>query len=218
MSSALRSIMNRSPSVRSLPLMLAVVGMLQACSTMNQSECVSADWQLIGQADASKGVHSSILDEYRRDCSEYSVVPSRQDYHLGYQQGLKQFCTRSSGFYYGKNGSKYQGICPVPLEVEFLEGYNPGYELFMISDVMVNLRAAVSSAEYKVRKIRKIIQTKEQSLISDKSTPADRQRLLNEIKEHHREIFWLQQDAEDSTFRLLQKQSEYDNKLHRYTY
>ncbi|WP_372741422.1 DUF2799 domain-containing protein [Neptunomonas sp.] len=180
---------------------------------MNQSECLHADWQLIGQADASKGVHSSVLDEYRNDCAEYAVLPSRQDYHLGYQQGLKQFCTRTSGFFYGKKGSKYRGICPASLEAEFLEGYVPGYELFMISDVMTRLRISVSDAERDIRKIRKLISTKEQLLISDKSTPADRQRLLGEIKRHHREIFWLRQDADDSRFRLMRQKSEYDHKL-----
>lgn len=207
-----------TPSIFKPGLMLVLVAVLQGCSTMNQSECVHADWQLIGQADASKGVHSSILDEYRSDCAEYAVVPAREAYHLGYQQGLKQFCTRSSGFYYGKKGSKYQGICPAALETEFLDGYNPGYELFMISDVMTHLRVTVSDAERDIRKLRKLISSKEQLLISDKSTPADRKRLLGEIKEHHREIFWLQQNAEDSRFRLLQKQSEYDHKLRIHTY
>jgi len=172
-----------------------------------------ADWQLIGQADASKGVHPSILDEYRSDCAEYAVIPSRQDYQLGYQQGLTQFCTRASGFFYGKKGSKYQGICPAALEVEFLDGYNPGYELFMISDVMMQLRASVSDAERDLRKTKKLIHAKEQLLISDKSTPADRKRLLGEIKAHHRDIFWLQQDVESSRFKLMRKQSDYDHKL-----
>jgi hypothetical protein len=199
-------------------LLACAIGIVQGCSTMNQSECVYADWQLIGQADASKGVHSSLLDEYRRDCAKHAVVPDREAYQRGYREGLKQFCTRASGFYFGKNGRKYQGICPVALESEFLDGYNPGYELFMISDVMTTLRVSVSDAEHQIRKIRTLIRKKEQWLISDDSTPADRKRLLREIKEHHREIFWLQQDAEDSRFKLLQKQSEYDSKLHTLTY
>ncbi|WP_169565785.1 DUF2799 domain-containing protein [Neptunomonas japonica] len=196
----------------------AITVLMQGCSSMNQSECIHADWQLIGQADASKGVHSSILDEYRHDCAEYAVVPAREAYHLGYQEGLKQFCTRSSGFFQGKKGSKYQGICPAALEEKFLQGYNPGYELFMISDVMTTLRATLSDAERDIRKLRKSIGKKEQLLISDKSTPADRKRLLGEIKAHHREIFWLQQDAEDSRFELLRKQSEYDRKVRSNTY
>ncbi len=185
---------------------------------MNQSECIHADWQLIGQADASKGVHSSILDEYRSDCAEYAVVPAREAYHQGYQQGLKQFCTGSSGFFYGKKGGKYQGICPTSLEADFLEGYNPGYELFMISDVMSQLRASVNGAERDIRRIRQLIRSKEQLMISEKSTPADRNRLLGEIKMHHREIFWQQQDAQDSRFRLMRQQSVYDHKLHMLTY
>ena len=214
---ALGSRMHSSTKLKCLTL-LTTMAVLQGCSTMNQSECVHADWQLIGQADASKGVHSSILDEYRRDCAEYAVVPAREAYHLGYQQGLKQFCTRSSGFYHGKKGSKYQGICPTSLETEFLEGYNPGYELFMISDVMTQLRVSVSDAERDIRKLRKLISSKEQLLISDKSTPADRQRLLSEIKAHHREVFWLRQDADDSRFKLMRQQSEYDHKLRMLTY
>ena len=201
-----------------LLVVCAVTALVQGCSSMNQSECVHADWQLIGQADASKGVHSSVLDEYRHDCAEYAVVPVRKAYHLGYQQGLKQFCTRSSGFFQGKKGHKYQGICPAALEEKFLQGYNPGYELFMISDVMTTLRVTLSDAERDIRTLRTRIGEKEQLLISDESSAADRRRLLGEIKEHHREIFWLQQDAEDSRFELLRKQSEYDVKSRSYTY
>lgn len=201
-----------------LLVICAAVAVVQGCSSMNQSECVHADWQLIGQADASKGVHSSVLDEYRHDCAEYAVVPAREDYHLGYQQGLKQFCTRSSGFFQGKKGSKYQGICPAVMEAAFLEGYNPGYELFMISDVMTTLRATMNDAERDIRTLNTRIGKKEQLLISDKSSAADRKRLLSEIKAHHREIFWLQQDAEDSRFKLLRKQSEYDQKIRSHTY
>ncbi len=207
-----------TPSIFKLGMFMLMAAVLQGCSSMNQSECVHADWQLIGQADASKGMHSSVLDEYRSDCAEYAVVPERDAYFLGYQEGLKQFCTRSSGFYHGKKGSKYQGICPVALETEFLEGYHPGYELFMISDVMTQLRVSVSDAERDIRKLRKLISSKEQLLISDKSTPVDRTRLLNEIKAHHREIFWLQQDAEDSRFKLMRQQSEYEHKLRSLTY
>lgn len=207
-----------TPSIFKPGMLMLAAALLQGCSSMNQSECVHADWQLIGQSDASKGVHSSVLDEYRSDCAEYAVVPEREAYHLGYQEGLKQFCTRSSGFFYGKKGSKYQGVCPESLESEFLEGYNPGYELFMISDAMTQIRASMNDAERDIRKLRKLISSKEQLLISDKSTPADRTRLLNEIKVHHREIFWLKQDAEDSRFKLMRQQSEYEHKLRSLTY
>jgi predicted nucleic acid-binding Zn-ribbon protein len=88
----------------------------------------------------------------------------------------------------------------------------------MISDVMTTLRATLSDAERDIRELRTRIGKKEQLLISDKSSAADRRRLLGEIKEHHREIFWLQQDAEDSRFELLRKQSEYDLKSRSYTY
>ncbi len=212
-----RIIMMKQPFNKLLAV-FTIAALAQGCSSMNQSECIHADWQLIGQADASKGVHSSILDEYRHDCAEYAVVPAREAYHFGYQEGLKQFCTRSSGFFQGKKGSKYQGICPAALEEQFLQGYNPGYELFMISDAVTTLRATLSDAERDIRKLRKRIGKKEQLLISDKSTPADRKRLLGEIKAHHREIFWLQQDAEDSRFELLRRQSEYDRKVRLHTY
>jgi len=186
--------------------------LLSGCSTMNQAECVQADWQIIGQADASKGEHSAILDEYRADCAKFSVVPNREAYFLGYEQGLQQFCTRASGFYFGKKGGVYSGICPKSLEAAFLEGYNPGHELFMIRDELVDLRSSLSSAEGEIRSIERKIKRKEDQLVSDKSTQTERERLLREIREHHREIFWLRQDARDAQDRILIRQMEYDRK------
>ncbi len=191
---------------------LSLLLLLSGCSTMSQSECIQADWQIIGQADASKGEHSAMLDEYRADCAKFSVIPDRKAYFSGYEQGLKQFCTRASGFYFGKKGGSYSGICPKPLEAAFLEGYNPGHELFMIRDELVDLRSSLSSAEGEIRSIERKIKRKEDQLVSDESTQAERERLLREIREYHREIFWLRQDVRDAQDRILIRQMEYDRK------
>lgn len=195
---------------------LLMVALLSGCSSMSESECLTADWELIGRVDGSKGVHPEVLNEYREDCAEYAVVPQQAEYFAGHEQGLKQFCTRSSGFYAGKRGYKYQGVCQAEAEREFLEGYRPGYELFMLEEAVTTLRNGVSDAEREIRHLRRTIQEKEHELIKDGKTESQRKQLMKEIRGYHNEIFWLNQDLQDNRFRLLDRESELWRKNRQY--
>lgn len=199
-----------------LATVTSLVALIAGCSTMNQEECIRADWRLIGEADASKGLHSSVLDEYREDCAEYAIVPDRDQYFLGFDRGLERFCTRSRGFYFGKEGGNYRGTCPAEKEPAFLLGYEPGHELFMIEDRLNEIRTGLRDGERKIYQLRETIERKERQMVKE-SDEGKRKRLLSEIKEHNREIFWIKQDMTDSQFDLHFQELEYGRKLRLYS-
>ncbi len=194
----------------------SLVALITGCSTMNQAECINADWRLIGEADASKGLHSSILDEYREDCSEYAIVPDRDQYFVGFERGLERFCNRSRGFYFGKEGGIYRGTCPAEKEALFLQGYDPGHELFLLEDRLNEIRVGLRDGERKIYQLRETIERKERQMATEKDE-GRRKRLLSEIKEHHREIFWIKQDMTDAQFDLHFQEIEYGRKLRLYS-
>lgn len=190
---------------------------LGGCASMDKSECQQADWRLIGQVDASKGRHYSVLNEYRQDCARHGITPDHSSYNAGYDVGLLQFCTRASGFYQGKQGYKYRGICPPEQESKFLQGYHPGFELFMLQDAVTTLRSDISRQAWEIRELEEKIREKEQQMIHEGTSAATRSQLLDEIKSLHRDIFRLQQDMDESNLRLQIKEQAWEHKRKQHT-
>ena len=42
---------------------------LSNCANMNESDCLTADWQLIGFEDGSFGKNESHISQHRQECS-----------------------------------------------------------------------------------------------------------------------------------------------------
>lgn len=57
---------------------------------------------------------------------EFCEALSKTQMKLNYDNGLKIFCTESSGLFYGKSGAIYLKVCPVSSEALFMSGYKPG--------------------------------------------------------------------------------------------
>lgn len=113
-----------------LPLLLLV---LSGCATLNENECVTADWEMIGFEDGRKGANADRLQRHREACAKYSITPDFSQYQQGYEKGVVGFCTRRNGFERAKSGYQYQGICPISVEANFLSGYNPGHEIYKLN-------------------------------------------------------------------------------------
>lgn len=110
---------------------------LIACSTMesrySEKGCAEADWQELGMSWALKG---KTLNEgflyFEKHCSgSYGVAVVRRQFDLGFQQGLKDFCTFESGMKFGSiMGRRYKNTCPPNQELSFRMGYDEGLRLF----------------------------------------------------------------------------------------
>ncbi len=102
---------------------------LPACSTLGEKGCKTIDWSVQGQLDAEKGhPRVSRFEELRQECSKYSVEGDLRAYTVGYETGVKYFCTPANGWAWGAKGESYHQTCTPDLEPKFLETYRLGLQ------------------------------------------------------------------------------------------
>src|SRR3546814_17481175 len=89
-------------------IVIAGLALLQAgCATMNQDECLSGDWGLVGYQDGTNGYPLSYMDKHAKACAAYGVRPDAATYMAARERGLFEYCTPPRGFREGRMGSKY---------------------------------------------------------------------------------------------------------------
>ena len=132
--------MNRG--ARDFILWLLVAVLLQGCASMSEAECLNADWTVVGEIDGQQGRGLSVLDDYRRDCADYGVVPDPQAYLAGRENGLMLYCTRDNGYREGRSGTRLEADCTAALVADFRHGYQLGQDVF---NSLSNLRLSADS-------------------------------------------------------------------------
>ncbi len=161
---------------------------LSGCASLNQSECLTANWQTIGFEDGAKGRLPAQIGEHRKACAKYGISPNLSAYQQGHENGLHQYCTERTGFNRGQNGATYNGACPKNLEAAFLTGYHKGRELHELKQIIRQNKSTISNHERELESLHHQIETKEKRVISSATSERERAALLHEIKElHHRQ-------------------------------
>ena len=163
-----------------LPLLVLVVS---GCATLNENECMYADWYSIGLEDGTRGYGADRVGNHRKACAEYGVVPDGQRYEEGRHAGLQQYCTLINGLHVGKSGSSYRGACPGNLESEFVDGYRLGQRIY-------RAKSDLSSADYEIRQIEDILASEEP--IEEK----EEYKLQYDLRDLEREVGRLQYELE----------------------
>ena len=126
--------------------LIASMLVLGGCATMNQGECVTADWRTVGYEDGVNGYAGDRIGQYRKACAKYGVTTNLDLYQQGREQGLLEFCQPSNGYRAGVHGRSYNGVCPASLEPKFLVAFNSGHQLYVLQSRVTN---ADSQIEYK---------------------------------------------------------------------
>ena len=106
-------------------LIVSALG-LSGCASLSESECRQQRWYEVGARDGSQGRSTQYYTQHIEACSQYGIRLQLDDYQAGYRQGLKTYCTASSGYREGARVDEYQQVCPAELEAEFLNGYVDG--------------------------------------------------------------------------------------------
>jgi hypothetical protein len=175
-------------------LMLCAVS---GCATLNKTECVNADWRIIGMEDGTNGRLQSYIGRHRSACAKFNIVPDLDAYQQGYSEGIGRYCTESNGFESGKRGAVYNGVCPSNLESLFLDGYDYGRRFYTERQKIKHLSSAIRSQKKKVENMKEDILEKEKLLISVRPSPAERIVLLAQIKEMYENVGNLEADIDD---------------------
>ena len=186
-----------------------VLASLAGCASMNKSECLTADWHMIGMEDGSQGQPVSYIGNHRKACADYNIKPDLVTYEAGHAAGMEQFCTESNGFRLGSRGGFYSGVCPPELEEDFLTGYDAGRKIHVAKVEVQQAADAVKSNQAQLDKLKKDIKAKETLLVSSKTSEMTRVQLLEELKTDEKKVEELEE-------KVLTLESDKEEKLAEY--
>jgi hypothetical protein len=189
--------------------LILVIG-LTGCATMNKSECLNADWHMIGMEDGSQGQAVSHIGKHRKACAEYNIRPDLAAYENGHAAGIRQFCTAANGFRMGKSGGYYSGVCPSDLEEDFMAGYDAGKQLHSANIAANQATSALKSNNDQLERLKKGLQAKEEMLVSSKTSEMSRVRLLEQIREDEAKIEELEAKTPELESAKEDKKLEYE--------
>lgn len=167
-------------------LLVGIVCFIGACATLSESECLVADWYIIGLEDGAAGRQQSYLGKHRKACAAYGTSPNLQDYQSGHSEGLLSFCVRERGFSLGNSGHTYNGVCPDELEHDFIFAYENGRRLYKARAAVQSVIHRINDRQQEIERIRHEINQIEQKIISDKTTKQQRIQWLEKTKRLNR--------------------------------
>ena len=90
--------------MKNLLITVALFGVLamSGCATLSESQCIASDWQTVGFRDGVSGTQSSQLLKHQNACVKHGIVPDRQAYLAGWDDGVEQYCQPRNGFAAGE--------------------------------------------------------------------------------------------------------------------
>ncbi len=201
-------------------LLTAIISILfllniTSCATLNESECKTANWEIIGLEDGSRGNHSSYIGEHRKACAEHNIAPDLTVYLKGHAAGLRQFCTEQNGYQQGLQGRVNNNLCPADLTGGFQRGYQKGYRVYRMESEINKLRHSIDSHEHKLQEMSEITVSKEEELIDRNTREYRRRELLKEIKELERESESIHIEIDQMRVSLLRLEEDYQRLIYR---
>ena len=174
--------------LKHLFILASITFFLSACSTMNKSECLNADWRTIGYGDGTRGYKASRIGDHRSACAEYGVKPDLNAYNSGRDQGLVQYCTPTTGYNRGLSGYRYNGVCSRHNERDFVEALNYGLAVYKEVRILNNLKSEYKKEQNYIHKLEDELRFKEEQIVSGRLSKVKAVILLNETKELAEEL------------------------------
>ncbi|MCW8887666.1 MAG: DUF2799 domain-containing protein [Gammaproteobacteria bacterium] len=182
---------------------ILVLPFLVSCATMSEDECRTADWQLIGFSDGTKGYAVSRISDHQKACAKVGVSPDLSAYKQGRDEGLLDYCRPATGYRLGARGGSFNAVCPVQLEAEFSEGYRYGKAIYLKKSELNSLKRDLVKQQDEHALIAEMIEHKERRLVQDGIPKDKRVRLLEQIKELGADLIYSEE-------RLISLQREMD--------
>jgi uncharacterized small protein (DUF1192 family) len=170
-------------AVLSLPLLIS-----GGCATLNESECRSLDWQIIGYEDGGRGQALERIGQHRKACAKYGISPDLTAYQRGRETGLREYCRPASGFRVGVAGRSYTGVCPIELEEDFLGAYESGQHLYELRAHVTGIESRIDSKHDELERATDELAKTSATLIASDSTPERRAQALLDAKQLAEEV------------------------------
>lgn len=184
---------------------------LQGCASLSKNECLNADWYSIGYENGIHGQRETQITGHRKACAEHGVTPDLARFLEGREAGLRRFCEPRNGYRLGRAGTGYAGVCPQPMEADFLRAYGAGREVFDTQQHVNRLGRHINAQQTELKRLNEELADKQTELIAVGTTPRRRTLLLAEllelqenVKRVEREIYYTRIERDRERARLAQ--------------
>lgn len=129
----------------------AILALTASCATLNESECMSADWAQLGRADGGAGRAESHINQHRSACERHNLPVDEQQWRTGWQDGIRFYCTAERGLLEGREGRYYANSCPLELKSAFEPAYAVGKRLHDVRASRERLESELRDLESRLR-------------------------------------------------------------------
>lgn len=168
---------------RSLLGVLGVVtlGLLSGCATLNEDQCMVADWYQIGFTDGAKGEPETYLQNHQKACAKHGVGTNLDDWLHGREAGLQRYCTSARGFEEGVNNRTYHGVCLGEAGYQFESAYHDGQLIYQQQQLVSELENQIDSVNDELDDLDDEWRDLKSQLVEGYLTASDRAALVNRM-------------------------------------
>lgn len=179
--------------------------------SVTENQCIAGDWQTVGYRDGVNGLRSTQLLRHQDACVKYDVVPDRASYMVGWNEGVREYCSPHNAFAVGERGERYYNVCPTALEETFQVAYKDGRQLYLARAAVNSLERKIAERETRLEVVKSEIVSSATSQLDPTLTPAERidlvaytQRLTEEKSRILEELPELEDELEQKNAELEQ--------------
>lgn len=134
--------------MKRLIIMLSCGLLLSSCAVMSKNDCMTANWNLIGQQDGYKG-SGSMLQQRSQACTKHNIVLDNASYASGYNKGLKNYCNPQTVFDYALQGNGNYQNCPMEMQNQLRPYYTVANNFYKADKQLKSLEDDIAS--YRVK-------------------------------------------------------------------
>ncbi|WP_068083483.1 DUF2799 domain-containing protein [Polycladidibacter stylochi] len=187
----------------------AVALSLGGCASLSKDQCLQGDWKGIGVLDGKEGRPETRIEEHQKACAKYKVIPDRAAYNSGRKEGLKTYCSVSSGFSQGRADKRYYQVCSGRAASLFLDGYNLGQTLRQAEDANDDAEREVSRIKDRINRLQdEVSETSCHDAKKPKECRKDRRKKESRISELRLDLVIAYADLHRSESRLNSTRSQ----------
>jgi len=193
-------------------LSVVLVLLLSACASMNEEECLSANWNMIGLEDGARGASINTLSQHRKACAKVGVVPDRSQYEAGHAEGMERFCNYDNGYSLGDSGAKINLECPQSAQ-SFVAGYEKGLRVHRAREQLNIANRAIAKTQSDIESLSIDISALEAELVDGLGDRHSRREALINLEQLQEELQVQTEDLVHQQYRQQRAQRQYDRLL-----
>lgn len=170
---------------------------LSGCAGLSESQCLASDWRTIGYRDGLNGTQSSVLLRHQNACMKHGVMPDRDAYLAGWEEGVYQYCDPSNGFNVGERGAAYSNVCPADMQEAFHRAYQEGRRLYVAQSEINQIHRSISEKEQRLKEIKSEMASIAGFMVDGDASPGERAEMLLTAKDLAQEQGTLESEVQE---------------------